>query len=118
MFMILPVGLNPWSLLPLSGIFDLPYSLLSHRLQKSILSGTHCQPLALLLSHGTLLPPPTQPNTVLPLREVTGVDGLVKKVHSPFSLSEHCQIERRLGSVVKNSSVLPSLTTSPPTMLI
>ena len=40
---------------------------------------------------------------VLPLREVAGVDGLVR-VHVPFSLSELSQIEKRLGSYTSNSS--------------
>ena len=44
----------------------------------------------------------TQPS-VLPLREVAGIDGLVR-VHVPFSLSELSQIESRLGSYTSNSS--------------
>ena len=39
----------------------------------------------------------------LPLREVAGVDGLVR-VHVPFSLSELPQIGKRLGSYTSNSS--------------
>ena len=45
----------------------------------------------------------SDPATVLPLREVVGVDGLVR-VHGPFSLSELSQIEKRLGSYTSNSS--------------
>ena len=49
-------------------------------------------------------PPGTpDPASVLPLREVAGVDGLVR-VHVPFSLSELSQIESRLGSYTSNSS--------------
>jgi hypothetical protein len=40
---------------------------------------------------------------VLPLREVAGVDGLVR-VHVPFSLSELSQIESRMGYYATNSS--------------
>ena len=42
------------------------------------------------------------PAMVLPLREVAGIDSLVR-VHVPFSLSELSQIERRLGSYTSNS---------------
>jgi hypothetical protein len=45
----------------------------------------------------------SDPATVLPLREVAGVDGLVR-VHVSFSLSELSQIEKRLGSYTSNSS--------------
>jgi hypothetical protein len=45
----------------------------------------------------------SDPASVLPLREVAGVDGLVR-VHVPFSLSELSQIEKRLGSYTSNSS--------------
>ena len=41
------------------------------------------------------------PASLLPLRDVAGVDGFVR-VHVPFSLSELSQIESRLGS--SNSS--------------
>jgi hypothetical protein len=40
---------------------------------------------------------------VLPLSEVAWLEGLVR-VRVPFSLSEHSQIERRLGSYTSNSS--------------
>jgi hypothetical protein len=39
----------------------------------------------------------------LPLREVAGVDSLVR-VHVPFLLSEHSQIESRLASYTSNTS--------------
>ena len=60
-------------------------------------------------SKATVKPPsPSQPGTsdpttVLPLREVAGVEGLVR-VHVPFSLSELPQIGKRLGSYTSNSS--------------
>ena len=59
-------------------------------------------------SKTTAKPPSPLPGTadtasVLPLREVAGVDGLVR-VHVPFSLSELSQIESRLGSYTSNSS--------------
>ncbi|XP_052610423.1 uncharacterized protein LOC128120448 [Peromyscus californicus insignis] len=44
-----------------------------------------------------------KPSTVLPLREVAGVDGLIK-VHVPFSLAELSQIESKLGSYTSNSA--------------
>ena len=43
------------------------------------------------------------PASVLPLREVAGVDGLVR-FHVPFSLNELSQIESRLGSYTSNPS--------------
>jgi hypothetical protein len=43
------------------------------------------------------------PAMALPLREVAGVDNLVR-VHAPFSLSELSQIEKRLDSYISNSS--------------
>jgi hypothetical protein len=48
--------------------------------------------------------PPGTPESasVLPLREVAGVDGLVR-VHVSFSLSELSQIERTVGSYTLNS---------------
>lgn len=49
------------------------------------------------------LPGPPDQALVLPLREVTGVDSLVR-VHVPFSLSELPQIGKRLGSYTSNSS--------------
>ena len=49
------------------------------------------------------LPGPPDQALVLPLREVTGVDSLVR-VHVPFYLSELSQIENRLGSCLSNSS--------------
>lgn len=49
------------------------------------------------------LPPQPKPAPVLPLREVAGVDGLVK-VHVPFSLTELSQIDKRLGSYSANPS--------------
>ena len=49
-------------------------------------------------------PPRTpDPASVLPLREVAGLDGLVR-VYVPFSLNELSQIESRLGSYTSNSS--------------
>jgi hypothetical protein len=49
-------------------------------------------------------PPGTpDPASVLPLREVAGVDGLVR-VHVPFSLSEVSQIESRLSSYTSSFS--------------
>ena len=52
-----------------------------------------------------LSPSPGKPNpvSVLPQREVAGVDSLVR-VHVPFSLSELSQTESRLGSYTSNSS--------------
>ena len=49
-------------------------------------------------------PPGTpDPASALPLREVVGVDCLVR-VHVPFMMSELSQIESRLGSYTSNSS--------------
>jgi hypothetical protein len=63
----------------------------------------------IMRSKATAKPPsPSPPGTpdpasVFPLREVSGVDGLVR-VHVPFSLSELSQIESRLCSYTSNSS--------------
>ena len=40
---------------------------------------------------------------VLPLREVAGVDGLIR-VHVPFLRSELSHIEQKLGSYISNST--------------
>ena len=45
------------------------------------------------------------PAMVLPLREVAGIDSLVR-VHVPFSPSELFQIEKRLGSYTSNSTFI------------